>query len=234
MALLAVASTLGGLATSTEVLITARVLQGVATAMTMPAALALITSAFPEGGKRDRALGLNAAFGCAGFTAGALVGGTLVDLLSWRAAFFVNVPVAVLVVLLAGSVLAESRAPDKARLDLPGGTVVTLGLLALIYGVTESNIPVVVAGLGLLGLFWVIERRSETPLAPPRVLRHRPVAWGNHASLVIFAVEPGLIFVLTVYLQEVLHLSPFRAGLVFSVSGSRAWPRWWPVSSADV
>ena len=95
MALLVVASLLGGVATNPELLLTARALQGFATAMTLPAALSLLTTSFAEGTARDRVLGLNGALLSGGFTVGSLVGGALVGLLSWRAAFFLNVPVAV-------------------------------------------------------------------------------------------------------------------------------------------
>lgn len=109
LAVLAVASLAGGLATGPEVLLAARVAQGLATAAVTPAGLALLTTAFPEGPLRDRALGLNGALMSAGFTSGAVLGGLLTDLLSWRWAFFVNVPVALAVLLVAPRLIAESR-----------------------------------------------------------------------------------------------------------------------------
>lgn len=138
MAVLGVSSLLGGLATSPEVLLVARVLQGLATAAVTPAGLALLTTAFKEGPLRERALGLNGALMSAGFTAGAILGGLLTDLLSWRWAFFVNVPVAALVLVLAPSVITDSRPDRRPRLDVPGAATVTGGLLLLVYGLTQA------------------------------------------------------------------------------------------------
>ena len=109
MAVLGIASLAGGLAGTAWVLLAARVAQGLATAAVTPAALSLLTTSFPEGPVRDRALGLNGALMAAGFTAGAVLGGVLTDLLSWRWAFFINVAVAAAVLAVSPVVLAESR-----------------------------------------------------------------------------------------------------------------------------
>lgn len=138
MVVLGLSSALGGLATSPEVLLIARVLQGLATAAVTPAGLALLTTAFKEGPLRERALGLNGALMSAGFTAGAILGGLLTDLLSWRWAFFINVPVAALVVILAPSVITDSRPERRPRLDVPGAVTVTGGLLLLVLGLTQA------------------------------------------------------------------------------------------------
>jgi MFS family permease len=219
MALLTGASLLGGVASNAEMLLAARVLQGFATAMTIPTALSLLTTTFPEGAQRDRVLGLNAALLSAGFTVGALVGGALVSVLSWRAAFFINVPVALTVLLVTPVLIRESKVADHPRLDLPGAVSVTAGLLALIYGVLERSLPSVVVGVALLVAFWFIEQRASTPLAPVRILERPTVKWGNYAGLVIFAMEPAMIFLTTLYLQGVLGLSPLVTGLVFGVPG---------------
>lgn len=179
MLLLIGASVLGGLASNPEMLLTARVLQGFATAMTIPAAMALLTTIFAEGALRDRVLGLNGALLSGGFTVGALVGGTLVSLLSWRAAFFVNVPVAAVILLLTPTLISESSLPDRVKLDLPGAVTVSAGLLAAIYAIIEKNVPVAAAGVLLLAAFWVIELRSPAPLAPVRILQRPTVKWGT-------------------------------------------------------
>jgi MFS family permease len=219
MALLVVASLLGGVATNPELLLTARALQGFATAMTLPAALSLLTTSFAEGTARDRVLGLNGALLSGGFTVGSLAGGALVGLLSWRAAFFLNVPVAVAILLAAPFLIGESTLPERSRLDLPGAVTVSGGLLAVVYAVIERNVTAGVVGGALLVGFWLIERRSPAPLAPPRVLARRTVAWGNYAGLVIFAMEPAMIYLTTLYLQRVQGLSPLATGLVFGVPG---------------
>ncbi|MFI8826045.1 MFS transporter [Streptomyces sp. NPDC053431] len=229
MAVLGAASLAGGLATGPEMLMAARVAQGLATAAVTPAGLSLLTSAFPEGPLRDRALGLNGALMSAGFTTGAVLGGVLTDLLSWRWAFFVNVPVALAVLLVAPAVIKESRPADRPRLDVPGAVTVTGGLLALVYGLTAAGEagwtdPAVLVALAtaavLLAAFPFVERRSPAPLVPVRVLRRRTVVWGNAAGLVAFATETSLVFLMTLHLQDVLGFSPLAAGLSFGVLGA--------------
>lgn len=217
--LLAIASVIGGLATSPEVLLAARALQGLATAIATPASLALLITAFSDERQRARVLGLNGALLSGGFTVGALVGGALVSALSWRWAFFINVPVAVLILAVAPLVLRASSAPVGVRLDLPGATTVTLGLLALVYGVTSANPYMLVGGLVLLALFFIIELRSKAPLVAVSILARPTVKWGNLSALIVFSMEPALIFLVTLYLQDALHLSPFDTGLIFGVPG---------------
>jgi MFS family permease len=219
VALLSVASLVGGFASSAEVLLTARALQGLATAMATPASLSLLTTTFAEGGQRERVLGFNGALLSGGFTVGALVGGALVSLLGWRAAFFINVPVAVAILLVTPFVISESRVPERVKLDVPGAVTVTGGLLALIYAIIEKNALAAIVGVVLLAAFWLIELRSPAPLAPVRILARPSVKWGNYAGLVIFAMEPAMIFLMTLYLQQVLGLSPLATGLIFGFPG---------------
>ncbi|WP_231500033.1 MFS transporter [Saccharothrix sp. NRRL B-16314] len=222
MVLLTVASLLGGFATNPEMLLTARALQGLSTAMSIPASLSLLTTTFQEGSARDRVLGLNGALLSGGFTVGALVGGTLVGLLSWRAAFFINVPVAVVLLALTPFLIAESRLPDRVKPDVPGAITVTGGLLAVVYAITERSVLAAALGVVLLAAFWVVELRAEAPLAPVRILRRPTVKWGNFAGLVVFGTETGMIFMMTLYLQNVLRFSPIVTGLVFGVPGLAA------------
>ncbi|BCJ47404.1 MFS transporter [Actinoplanes ianthinogenes] len=228
IAVLGVSSLAGGLATGPVLLLAARVAQGLATAAVTPAALSLLTTSFPEGPRRERALGLNGALMAAGFTTGAILGGLLTDLLSWRWAFFVNVAVAVAVLAVAPLVLAESRPERRPRLDVPGAVTVTGGLLAVVFGLTNAGehgwaAPgtwgALVAGSGLLVAFAGIERRVPAPLVPVRILGQRRIAWGNAAGVLAFATETSLVFLLTLYLQEVLGFAPLAAGLSFAVLG---------------
>ncbi|KAA0021411.1 MFS transporter [Antrihabitans cavernicola] len=222
MSLLVAASILGGAAVTPEVLLTARVLQGFATAMTIPAALSLLTTTFPEGALRERVLGLNGALLSGGFTVGALVGGTLVGLLGWRAAFFVNVPVALAILVATPLLLEESGVAERMKLDVAGAVTVSGGLLATIYSVIEHSLPMAVVGVVLLAAFWIVETRAASPLAPPRILARPNVKWGNYGGLVTLAAESGIIFMTTLYLQKVLELSPLITGLVFGVPGLTA------------
>ncbi len=229
IALLGVASLIGGLAEAPWLLILARVAQGIATAAVTPAALSLLTTSFPEGPRRDRALGLNGALMAAGFTTGAVLGGLLTDLISWRWAFFVNVVVAVLVLAVAPAVLTETRAETRPRLDVPGAVTVTLALAAGVYGLTQASEHswsdvrswgALLLAAVLVAVFLIIERASSEPLVPLTVLRRRTVGWGNFAGLIAFATETSLVFVLTLYLQSVRGFSPLQAGLVFAVLGA--------------
>ncbi|MFG2961978.1 MFS transporter [Streptomyces sp. NPDC048288] len=228
LVVLGAASLVGGLAQNPEVLITARVLQGLATAAVTPAGLALMTTSFPEGPLREKALGLNGALMSAGFTTGAILGGLLTDLLSWRWAFFINVPVVVAVLVVAPTVVKESRPDERPRLDVPGAVSVTLGLLAVVLGLTQAGehgwgsanaLLSLAAGVLLLIVFWAVERGVSAPLVPLGVLGRRSVAWGNVAGLIAFLTETSLVFLLTLYLQEVLGFSPLAAGLSFGVLG---------------
>ncbi|MFF0472444.1 MFS transporter [Streptomyces sp. NPDC004284] len=229
MAVLGLASLAGGLATGPGTLMAARVAQGLATAAVTPAGLSLLTSSFPEGPLRAKALGLNGALMSAGFTTGAILGGVLTDLLSWRWAFFVNVPVVLAVLLVAPAVLRESRPAVRPRLDVPGAVTVTGGLLALVYGLTVTGahgrpdptaLTALAAGAALLTAFVLVERRAASPLVPIHVLRRRTVVWGNLAGLVAFVTETSLVFLMTLYLQDVLGFSPLAAGLSFGVLGA--------------
>ncbi|HEY3501459.1 MAG TPA: MFS transporter [Actinocatenispora sp.] len=228
MAVLGAASLLGGLATGPAMLIVARVLQGLATAAVTPAGLALLTVAFREGPLRQRALGLNGALMSAGFTAGAILGGLLTSLLSWRWAFLINVPVAALVVVLAPRTITDARSDRRPRLDLPGAATVTAGLLLLVFGLTQAGqrgwtdpatLVTLVAGAALVAAFWFVEKRVPEPLLGTALLRRRTVVWGNTAGLIAFVTETSLVFLLTLYLQKVLHYSPLATGLAFGVLG---------------
>jgi EmrB/QacA subfamily drug resistance transporter len=229
MAVLALASLLGGLSVSPPMLLLARIFQGLATAAVTPAALSLLTTSFPEGKLRERALGLNGALMAAGFTTGAILGGVLTDLLSWRWAFFINVPVAVTVLIIGPTVLRETRPTTRPKLDVPGALSVTLALLAIVYGLTRAGqtswgdvtaLASLALGIALLGVFYAVERYVPVPLVRLGILRRRNVGWGNVAGLLAFVTETSLVFLLTLYLQKVLGFSPLMAGLSFAVLGA--------------
>ncbi|MEV7136293.1 MFS transporter [Arthrobacter sp. NPDC093128] len=228
MALLGIGSLVGGLATDPGVLLIARVAQGLATAAVTPAALSLLTTSFLEGPLREKALGLNGSLMAAGFTAGAILGGLLTDLLSWRWAFFINIPIALFVLILAPKLLTESARGNRTKLDVPGAFTVTLALLLLVFGLTTAGEkgwaePLawgpLAAGVILSVLFFFIEKNTPHALVPVAILRRNNIAWGNIAGILAFATETSLVFVLTLYLQQVLGYTPLGAGLAFAVLG---------------
>jgi MFS family permease len=219
LSLLAAASLLGGVSTGPALLLAARALQGVASAMTAPVALSLLITTFADERQRAWVLGLNGSLLSAGFTVGAIVGGMLVGVLSWRWAFLINVPVVLTILALAPIVVPAGRSPEGVRLDFPGAASVTLGLFAVAFGITQPSLPALIAGLALLALFFRIERHATAPLVAIEMLARPAVRWGNFAALTIFSMEAGLIFLMTLYLQDVLHFGPLTTGLIFGVPG---------------
>ena len=185
--------------------------------MTAPAALALLITAFADERQRARALGLNGTLLSGGFTVGALAGGMLVGVLSWRWAFLIMRSFALVILALTPIVVPAGRSPERARLDVPGAASVTLGLLAVVYGIIEWFVPSLIAGAILLALFFWIERRAAAPLVAIRTLARPSVRWGNLAALTIFSMEAGLVFLMTIYLQDVLQFGWLTTGLVFGV-----------------
>lgn len=226
--LLGVASLAGGLAQDPTLLIAARVGQGIATAMVTPAALSMMTTTFPEGPARSRVLGLNGALMAAGFTAGAVLGGLLTGAVSWRWAFFINVVVAIAVIVVAPFVLKEKPTGSRPKLDVPGAITVTLALVALVFGIDTAGHAdwshpgawgPIVAALILFVIFWAIERKVSEPLVELSMLRRGNVAWGNITGLLAFGTFTSLVFLLTLYLQEILGLGAISTGVVLGVLG---------------
>lgn len=227
--LLGVASLAGGLAQDPTQLIIARVGQGIATAMVTPAALSLMTTTFIEGPARSRVLGLNGALMAAGFTAGAVLGGLLTGAVSWRWAFFINVAVAVVVIVVSPFVLREAPTGNRPKLDAPGAITVTLALIALVFGIDTAGHSgwthpgawgPILAALFLFVIFWAIERRVAEPLVELAILRRGNVAWGNITGVLAFGTFTSLVFLLTLYLQEILGLSAISTGIVLGVLGT--------------
>lgn len=228
MALLTISSIIGGLANSFEPIVIARIVQGLATALVIPSGMSLITTSFEEGPLRNKALGLNGALLSLGFTSGAILGGLLTDLLSWRWDFFINVPVG-LVILFGGIFfIKESVADVRPKLDTLGGIVVTIGLLSFVLGITNSehsgwSAPEtwgsILFSIFLFIIFYFVELKASNPLAPVKILKLNTVKWGNLGGLFVFSMESALVFLLTIYLQGVLHLTPFQTGLMFGFLG---------------
>ncbi len=226
--LFSLASLLGGFSTDQAWLLTARVVQGVGGAFAAPTALSLIAVTFPEGPPRNRAMGVYAAMSIAGGAVGLIAGGLLVSYASWRWVLFVNVPIGLVVALLAPRVLRESQR-RRGQFDLPGAITGSLGLGALVYGLsnaaTSENgvshwgdtkvIVSLVAAAVLLVAFGIIEARSKQALVPIRVLRSRDRTGSYLISLCIGTALFGMFFFLTLFVQNVWGYSALKTGVAY-------------------
>jgi hypothetical protein len=218
------ASLVAALADSTAMLLAARAAQGVGAAMLSPAALALVTTTFPEGPQRRRALAAWAAVAAGGAAFGVLAGGALTEAFDWPAIFLVNVPVGVAVGLAALRVLPAARPARRGRLDAGGALLVTGSLVALIYALVEApsagwgsaqTVGLLALAAAGLAAFAALESRLAEPLVDLRVLTRRPTAVALAVMLGGMGTVLASFFFLTLYLQGVLGHSALRTGLEF-------------------
>jgi EmrB/QacA subfamily drug resistance transporter len=223
------ASLSGGLAHDPALLIASRVIQGAGAAVVAPAALSLITTSFPEGHRRTRALGMYGATASIGFVAGQVLGGILVQFTSWRAVFLVNVPVGLIAVVLAPRLLANSRGPATGhKLDLRGAALITTAMAAIVFAVSEANVAgwlsplilgaVVVFAAGIAA-FVIAERRHADPLLPAALIRRPALRTAGSLNLLLGLWNGGEMLVLSLYLQQVLKDSPLATGLMIAPQG---------------
>jgi EmrB/QacA subfamily drug resistance transporter len=225
----AVASVLGGFATSEALLLGARGLQGLGAALASPAALALITTTFPAGPARNRAFAVYAAMSGAGSAVGLLLGGWLTGLDNplgldgWRLTFLINAPIGIIAAVVTPRFLRDSE-PHPGELDVPGAVAGTLGLLGIVYGLSRAGqdgwtdrltLASIGAGLLVLVAFFVIERRAAHPLLPFRVFTNRTRAASFAAMFLAPAAMFAMFFYLSQYVQRVLDYSPIKAGVAF-------------------
>jgi EmrB/QacA subfamily drug resistance transporter len=233
IALFSVASLVCGLAGSIGVLIAARAVQGVGAAIISPATLSIITTTFDEGSERNKALGIWGAMAGSGAAAGVLLGGVLTKYAGWEWIFFVNVPVGAAVLLLTRTVVRESRAPGMRGFDFGGAVTITASLALLVYGISKapdsgwgsgSTIGFLVAAAVLLAAFVVIERRHAAPMFPFSIFRTKTVTGANVAGFLLGAVIFSNFFLLTLYVQQVLHYSALKAGLTFLATAGTVIP----------
>jgi EmrB/QacA subfamily drug resistance transporter len=225
LVLFSLASLAGGLAQSEAWLIVARAVQGLGAAIVSPAALSIITTTFAEGAERNRALGVWGAVAGAGGAAGVLLGGILTSGLSWRWVLFVNVPIGLIAAALAPRILLESHAEDDTEgFDIPGAVTVTAGLALLVYAVVDAvNVGwgstgtlLRLAGAAiLLAAFVAIERRQRHPLLPFSIFRLRTLRGADIVGLLIGMSLFSMFFFISLYLQDVLHYSPIKAGVTY-------------------
>lgn len=217
------ASMVGGLAPSAGVLLAARAAQGVGAAIAAPAALALLTTSFPEGRERNRAIALYSAVVGAGGSIGLVLGGMLTQWASWRWGLFINVPVGAALLWLGPRVLPETQR-RSGHFDLAGAVSSTLGMTALSYGFVRAAadgwndtlaVGSFVAGAALLTLFVLAERRAAQPVMPLRLFASRERSAAYLGRMLVVSGMFGMFFFVTQFLQGVLDFSPLRAGLAF-------------------
>jgi EmrB/QacA subfamily drug resistance transporter len=225
VAVFTVASFLNALATSEAMLIGGRALQGFGGALLSPAALAVITTSFEEGAARTKALSVWAAIASGGSAAGLLLGGVLVEALSWEWIFFVNVPVGIGIVVAAMRLVPNSRVQAARRhFDMAGAVSVTAGLVVLVYAIVQaqdwgwgsaSTLGLGALAIALLVAFIAIERRSPAPLVRLGLFRMRSLATANGVFLIVVGGLFGMFFFATLYLQNILGYSPLTTGFAF-------------------
>jgi EmrB/QacA subfamily drug resistance transporter len=223
--LFTVSSLLDGFAWSEGSLIAFRSLQGLGAALVSPAALSMLTTLFREGRERNVALGIWGAVSGSGGAAGVLLGGALTSAFNWSWIFFINVPVGLLVLGLSPVLLRESRADlDHRHFDAAGAASITGGLMVLVYAmtratqhgwVTTETIGLLIAAVVLIVGFVVIELRSKAPLLPMRIFRLRSLTASNVSGLLLGGAIFAQFFLLTLYMQQVLHYSALKTGVAY-------------------
>ena len=219
-----VASFVCGLASSEAMLVGARAVQGLGAAIISPAALSIIITTFDEGPERNKALGIWGALGGGGAAVGVLAGGVLTKYLGWEWIFFVNVPVGAIALLLTPRFVRESHGEQRTTPDVAGAVTVTSGLALLVYAISKApdygwqsswTVERLVAAVALLVAFLFIEARAKHPLMPFSIFRVRTVAGANITGVLLGAVTFANFFVLTLYVQQVLHYSALETGVSF-------------------
>src|SRR5712691_11045132 len=226
IALFTLGSVLSGLAWSAASLVAFRGIQGLGGALFAPAGLSLLMTTFREGRERNTALGIWGAASGSGAAVGVLLGGVLTSYLSWPWIFYINVPVGLALVVLIPRYLAESRgALAERHFDVAGAISVTSSLMVLVYALTRatqhgwssfSTVALLSAAVLLAATFVAIERRAASPLLPFEVFRGTTLATSTLITAIVASLAFSQFFLLTLYLQQVLHYSAARAGLAFA------------------
>jgi EmrB/QacA subfamily drug resistance transporter len=228
LAVFTAASLAGGLATSDTFLIVMRGIQGLGAALVLPAALSTVTSMFPEGTERNKALGIWGGAGALGGTVGLLAGGMLATYAGWQYIFFFNVPSGAAALALAPKMVPESRASSgPRRYDTFGAVSITAALLMFVYAISQAprvgwastqTVAMLAAGVVLLALFLVIETKVSTPLLPLRLFRVSSVAGSNAVGFPLGARWTTFVFLGTLYLQQMLGFSALAAGAAWTMA----------------
>jgi EmrB/QacA subfamily drug resistance transporter len=218
------ASLLGGLAQSQQMLFGARALQGVFGALLAPAALSLISVTFTDSKERAKAFGVYGALSGVGAAIGLIAGGLLTQYLSWRWCLFVNTPMALIAFTLAVPNVKESKVEGHPHYDVPGALMATAGMVTVVYGVSQASThgwgsfsawPFILAGAGLLAVFFVIEALVKQPLLPLRLLADRVRAGAYLTQLLVALALFGMFLWITFYFQDIHQFSAVKSGLLF-------------------
>jgi EmrB/QacA subfamily drug resistance transporter len=217
----ALASLLCGVAPDATTLILARALQGVGAALLTPGSLAILQASFVAD-DRSKAIGAWSGLGGLATAAGPFLGGWLISAVSWRLVFFINLPIAAVVVAITSRHVPESKAPDETgRLDVTGAVTITGALVGITYGLIAApadgwlSTPILaslVGGVVLLAVFLVNEARVRDPMLPLMVFRSRQFSAANAVTFVVYAALGGTLFLLPTVLQEAAHYSPLESG----------------------
>src|SRR5256886_15216298 len=225
VALFTIASLACGLAQSEAMLILSGAVEGLGGAIIPPAALSIVMTSFEEGAERNKAPGIWGALGGSGAAVGVLAGGVLTKYLGWEWIFFVNVPVGALVLALTPRIVRESRAPgERHGFDVVGASSVTAGLALLVYAISKApvdgwgngtTIALLIGAGALIAFFLIWETRVEKPLMPLSIFRIRTLAGANVVGLLLGASIFADFFLLTLYVQNVLHFSALKTGITF-------------------
>ena len=235
------ASLAGGLAGDPVLLVASRIVQGAGAALVAPAALSLITTSFPPGPRRTRAIGLYGSMASVGFVSGQVLGGVLVEWTSWRAVFLVNVPVGLAAAFLAPRLIAVPArdtapgpaggvrtAPRGRRLDVRGAALITAAVALAVFGISQGDVlgwtsPLVlgaaVIAVGAAACFVVAESRHPAPLVRPGMLLRPGLRNGAALAFLLGVWNGGELLVLSLYMQQVLHFSPLVTGLIIAPQG---------------
>ena len=220
----ALASALGGVAVNAPMLFAARGLQGAFAAILAPAALSLITVTFTDSKERAKAFGVYGALSGGGAAIGLVVGGILTQYASWHWCLLVNVPIAILAMLLAIPYVRESRATGDTKYDIPGAVTATVGLFCLVFGITkaetdgwngQSTITFLAGSVLLLVVFLFIEYRSSHPLLPLKIVLDRNRGGAFLASFFVGVGLFSMFLFISYFFQAVLQYSPLTSGLLF-------------------
>jgi EmrB/QacA subfamily drug resistance transporter len=225
LVLFALASLAGGLAQSEAWLIGARAVQGLGAALLSPAALSLITTIFPEGADRNKALGVWGAVAGSGGAAGVLLGGMLTQWAGWEWVLFVNVPIGIAAAALAPRLLPESRNEGPRHFDVAGAVSVTAGLSLLVYTLVDADsvgwgstrtIALLIVSVALIGAFVAIERNTRAPLVPfPGIFRLRTIRGINLVGVLVAMSLFSMFFFVSLYMQQVLGYDALKAGISY-------------------